>query len=61
MGVLFKQKVSLFLGQGLNKKESRTKALKWFEDTSTCRGCDSVIKPSEYSWEDKTYCNNCMS
>ena len=61
MGVLFKQKMSELLGQGLNKKEARNKVLSWFINTSTCRCCDCTIKPSEFSWKDRTYCNDCMS
>jgi hypothetical protein len=61
MGVLFKQKMDVFLDQGLKKKEARHKALKWFEDTNTCRGCDSVIKAGDRAWEDITYCIHCMS
>jgi len=60
MGVLFKQKIDLFLGQGSNKKDARTKALKWFESTNTCRSCDSIIKSGEHYYSDKTYCIHCM-
>ena len=61
MGVLFKQKMSSSLGEGLTKKEARLKVLKWFERTMTCRSCDSVMKPDQVSYRDRTYCNSCLS
>jgi hypothetical protein len=61
MGVLFKLKVSEFQEQGHDKKEARNKALDFFRVSYTCRSCDSVMKPSEVSRLDNTYCYNCLS
>ena len=49
MGVLVDLKKEEFIGQGFSKKEARTKALEWCQQTNTCRGCSQAVKPDEWS------------
>jgi len=43
MGVAVDLKKQEFIGQGFSKKEARTKALEWCQQTNTCRGCSQAV------------------
>ena len=62
MGILVEQKKEEFIGQGFSKKEARTKAHEWCQQTNTCRGCSQAVKPGEWSksFKGEGYCIGCM-
>lgn len=59
MGVVVNQKIQQFMNEGFSKKEARTKAHEYCENTNTCRGCSSVVRPDWWSWK-RGYCKSCI-
>jgi hypothetical protein len=59
MGVAVDLKKEEFIGQGFSKKEARTKAHEWCQQTNTCRGCSQVVRLDWWSWK-QGYCKDCI-